>query len=72
MAASKKTLELDPRLKAIIDEEFAKFDKFLPSPQEKKVYERKRKEFWDNISVRLKEETISDGRTDDATAAGAN
>lgn len=72
MAASKKTLELDPQVKAIIDEEFAKFDKFLPSPQEKKVYERKRKEFWDNISARLKEETISDGRTDDATTAGAN
>lgn len=69
--ATKKVTEIDPRLKAIIDEEFADFEKFLPSIQDVKVYQRKRKEYWDKIAARLKEEIISDGRTDD-TAAGIN
>ena len=66
--ATKKITELDPRLKAIIDEEFADFEKFLPSIQDVKVYQRKRKEYWDKIAARLKEEIISDGRADDITA----
>ena len=70
--ATRKITELDPRVKAIIDEEFADFEKFLPSLQDIKVYERKRKEYWDKIAARLKEETISDGRADDNTAAGTN
>lgn len=68
MAASKKITDIDPRLKAIIDEEFADFEKFLPSIQDVKVYQRKRKEYWDKIAARLKEEIISDGRADDITA----
>ena len=35
--ATKKVTEIDPRLKAIIDEEFADFEKFLPSIQDVKV-----------------------------------
>ncbi len=66
--ASKKITDIDPRLKAIIDEEFADFEKFLPSIQDVKVYQRKRKEYWDKIAARLKEEIISDGRADDITA----
>ena len=69
--ATKKVTEIDPRLKAIIDEEFADFETFFPSIQDVKVYQRKRKEYWDKIAARLKEEVISDGRTDD-TAAGIN
>ncbi len=66
--ATKKITDIDPRLKAIIDEEFADFEKFLPSIQDVKVYQRKRKEYWDKIAARLKEEIISDGRADDITA----
>ena len=69
--ATKKIIEIDPRLKAIIDEEFEDFEKFLPSIQDVKVYQRKRREYWDKIAARLKEEIISDGRIDD-TAAGTN
>lgn len=72
MAANKKNLELDPRLRTMIDEEFAEFEKYLPSPQDVNLYRRKRKEYWDRITARLKEDIISDGRTDDATTAGTN
>ena len=68
MAASKKAMELDARAKNIIDEEFSEFEIYLPTPQDKAMYKRKRKEYWDKITARLKEEIISDGRTDDGTA----
>ena len=71
MAANKKTFELDPRLKVIIDDEFAEFEKYLPSPQDVKLYQRKRKEYWDRITARLKEDIISDGRADDVTNSGS-
>ena len=71
MAANKKTLELDPRLKVIIDDEFAEFEKYLSSPQDVKLYQRKRKEYWDRITARLKEDIISDGRADDVTNSGS-
>ena len=72
MAANKKTLELDPQMKAIIDDEFAEFAKYLPSPQDVSLYQRKRKEYWDRIVARLKEDIISDGRADDPTNSGRN
>ena len=71
MAANKKTFELDPRLKVIIDDEFAEFEKYLSSPQDVKLYQRKRKEYWDRITARLKEDIISDGRADDVTNSGS-
>ena len=70
MAVSKKPLELDARVQAIIDSEFADFGKYLPTPQDKQMYERKRKEYWSKIAARLKED-MSDGRTADDTA-GSN
>ena len=66
----KKTYDLDVRVQKIIDEEFADFEKYLPTPQDRKMYERKRKEYWDKITVRLKEE-LGDGRADNANTAGA-
>lgn len=61
---SKKVLGLE--LEKIIDEEFAKFEEFLPSPQDVAVYRRKRREYMDAINARLKEGGASDGRDDDS------
>ncbi|MBQ4430300.1 MAG: hypothetical protein II877_02265 [Synergistaceae bacterium] len=65
--ASKKALELDERLRKLIDEEFARYEKYLPSIQDVQQYQRKRKEYWENISARLKEEALMNGRADDST-----
>lgn len=65
--ASKKALELDERLRKLIDDEFARYEKYLPSIQDVQQYQRKRKEYWENISARLKEEALINGRADDST-----
>ena len=70
MAVNKKPLELDARVQGIIDSEFADFGKYLPTPQDKQMYERKRKEYWSKIAARLKED-MTDGRAADDTA-GSN
>ena len=64
--ASKKALELDERVRTLIDEEFSEYEKYLPSIQDIYQYRRKRKEYWDNISARLKEEALMNGRSDDS------
>ena len=64
--ASKKALELDERLRKLIDDEFARYEKYLPSIQDVQQYQRKRKEYWENISARLKEEALMNGRSDDS------
>lgn len=66
--ASKKALELDERVRKLIDEEFSEFEKYLPCPQDVNMYRRKRKEYWENISARLKEEALMNGRVDDSPA----
>ena len=66
--ASKKALELDERLRKLIDDEFARYEKYLPSIQDVQQYQRKRKEYWENISARLKEEAEINGRADDKPA----
>ena len=66
--ATKKALELDERVRKLIDEEFSEYEKYLPSIQDRAQYKRKRKEYWDNISARLKEDALINGRTDDNTA----
>ncbi len=63
--ASKKALELDERLRKLIDDEFSEFEKYLPSPQDVNVYRRKRKEYWDKIAAKLAEEALRNGRADD-------
>ena len=65
---SKKTLELDERVIKILKEEFADFGKYLPTLQDKKMYERKIGEYIERTKARLKEEGLRDGRgTDDLT-----
>lgn len=63
MAATKKTFELDTRIESIVREEYAEFEKYLPTPQDRAMYRRKQKEYWDKINARLREGAI-DGRAD--------
>ncbi|MBQ7215554.1 MAG: hypothetical protein IJS39_06180 [Synergistaceae bacterium] len=63
MAAVKKTLELDTRIESIVREEYADFEHYLPTAQDKAMYRRKQKEYWDKINARLREGVI-DGRAD--------
>lgn len=69
--ANKKAVELDPRIQKIIDEEFMDFAKYLPTLQDRKMYDRKRKEYWEKVSARIKEE-LNDGRADDGSISGSN
>ena len=66
--ASKKALELDERVRKLIDDEFSEYEKYLPSIQDIAQYRRKRKEYWDNISARLKEDAEINGRADNISA----
>lgn len=68
--AVKKALELDARVKQIIDEEFADFEKYMPTLQDTRMYQRKRKEYWEKVSARIKESNENNGRTDDTVANG--
>ena len=54
----KKGCELDSRVIAVIQEEYADFAKYLPTPQDRAMYTRKVKEYWDKINARLKEMEI--------------
>ena len=63
MATTKKTFELDTRIESIVREEYAEFEKYLPTTQDKAMYRRKQKEYWDKINARLREGVI-DGRAD--------
>lgn len=63
MARSSKK-ELGIELENLIDTVFAKFEMFLPSPQDVAVYRRKRKEYLDEITATLREGGISDGRAE--------
>ena len=67
MATTKKGIELDARIEAVVREEYADFEKYLPMLQEKMMYRRKQNEYWDKIKARLKEELVN-GR--DNAAAG--
>ena len=69
--AVKKGLELDAKVQQIIDEEFADFEKYMPTLQDIRMYQRKRKEYWEKISARIKESNENNGRADDS-AAGSN
>lgn len=68
--AVKKALELDARVKQIIDEEFADFEKYMPSLQDLRMYQRKRKEYWEKVSARIKESNDNNGRADDTAVNG--
>ena len=68
--AVKKGLELDAKVQQIIDEEFADFEKYMPTLQDVRMYQRKRNEYWGKISARIKESGESNGRTDDTAVNG--
>lgn len=55
---NKKGIELDERIIAVIQEEYAEFAKYLPTPQDRAMYFRKIKEYWDKITARLREMEI--------------
>ena len=57
-----KSFDLDVRIEEIIKEEYSDFKKYLPSKQDRAMYDRKQKEYWDKIRARVKE--LNDGRTD--------
>ena len=69
--ANKKNFELDARVIQIIDEEFAEYERYLPTIQDIAQYKRKRKEYWTKINARIREE-LNDGRTDDAGTVAAD
>lgn len=54
----KKGCEIDSRVIAVIQEEYSDFAKYLPNPQDKAMYMRKVKEYWDKINARLREMEI--------------
>ena len=56
--------ELGIELEKLIDAAFAKFEMYLPSPQDVAVYRRKRKEYLDEITAALREGVTLDGRDD--------
>ena len=68
----KKTLELDERVIKILKEEFADYGKYLPTLQDKRMYERKIGEYIERTKARLREEGMRDGRGIDDIAAGGN
>ena len=67
--ATKKPVELDARIVKIAKEEYADFEKYLPTIQDKAMFRRKQEEYWDKISARVREE-LSDGRTADDAVNG--
>ena len=69
MAVNKKPIELDARLEAIVREEYSEFKKYLTSPQDRAMYDRKQNEYWDKIRARVKEGAI-DGRAADESVNG--
>ena len=68
--AAKKNLELDARVKQIIDEEFADFEKYMPTIQDVRMYQRRRVEYWENVAARIKESNENNGRADDTAVNG--
>ena len=68
--AAKKNLELDARVKQIIDEEFADFEKYMPTLQDVRMYQRKRVEYWEKVAARIKESNENNGRADDTAVNG--
>jgi len=54
----KRGYELDSRVIAVIQEEYADFAKYLPTPQDRAMFSRKVKEYWEKITARLKEMEI--------------
>lgn len=67
-------LELLEIWERIADEEFSDFEKYVPTLQDVRMYQRKRKEYWENTNTRvneiIKERAINNGRINET--AGNN
>ena len=61
-----KKYDLDLKVENIIKESYNEFKVYLPTPQDRAMWDRKVKEFWDKIHAAIKE--LNDGRTDDTAA----
>ena len=59
MATIKKGIELDARIEGVVKEVYDDFKKYLPTPQDRAMYDRKQKEYWDTIRARLREVEIN-------------
>ena len=70
MANNSKRYELDLKIENLIKNTYDGFKIYLPTPQDKAMYDRKVKEFWDTIHAGIKE--LNDGRTDNDTATAGN
>ena len=64
--ANNKRYEIDVKVENIIKKAYDQFEKYLPTPQDKALWHRKTKEFWDTIHAGIKE--LNDGRTDDTAS----
>ena len=53
MGNLKRGLTLDVRQKNVIEKHFTQFENFLPTPQDKALYRRKREQYWAAIEVEL-------------------
>ena len=66
--AGLNVLEFFERLKRISDEEFSDFEKYMPTLQDVRMYQRKRKEYWEKVSAKVNEiikESAINGRTEE-------
>lgn len=61
MANKKLSDDLVAKIEAIVREEYADYEQYFPSNQEKWQYQRKQKDYGERIRMRIKEE-LSDGR----------
>ncbi len=67
---SVKNLELDARVEHIIDETFSDFEKYMPTLQDVRMFQRKRREYWESIRARINKENNTNGRAEQT--AGSN
>lgn len=72
--AGMNVLELFEIWERVADEEFSDFEKYVPTLQDVRMYQRKRKEYWENTNTRvneiIKERAINNGRINET--AGNN
>ena len=68
MATNKKGYEIDERAWEIIKKNILELSIYFPTPQDRKMYERKAVEALEKTKVEIKEKVLIDGRTADTTA----
>lgn len=63
--------EIDERAWDIIKSRVLELQKYFPTPQDRKMYERKVNELFTKLRVDVREKVIVNGRTNSAADAGA-